>query len=160
MSGTSRPFSTGLAAMKPRCLRSTRLEHLLEAQKITVRVLHEELTAAKVHVPSPVQLLLGSQEYRNPLGPAFVVERVDLRHLDLKIDPSSKRLRQVARQPSAAGRLLDHELGAIAIEISEFLLRTVIENAKAEKLDVKAQAMLEIGAVELRNQLCHEMPRL
>jgi hypothetical protein len=56
--------------------------------------------------------------------------------------------------------LLDRELGGLAVELSEFLLRTVIENAKAEKLDVKAQAMLEIGAVELRNQLCHEMPRL
>jgi hypothetical protein len=69
-------------------------------------------------------------------------------------------MRQLPRQPPAAGQLLDHELGALAIELSEFLLRTVIENAKAEKLDVKAQAMLEIGAVELRNQLCHEMPRL
>jgi hypothetical protein len=57
-------FSTGLGAMKPRRLRSTRRGHgsqrLLEPQKITVRVLHEELTAAKVHVTSPVQLLLGT----------------------------------------------------------------------------------------------------
>ena len=124
---------------------------MLEARKIPVRVPHDELTTVDKRFPAPVRFLLGREKNGSAPASALVVKCIDIRYLDLKIDASSKRLRQLAGDPFAADRLLDHDLGTLAIKINEALLRTVVKNAKAQNLDVKVQAAFEIGAIELRD---------
>jgi hypothetical protein len=67
-------------------------------------------------------------------------------NLNLKINASAKRVCQLRPRPKPvlANGLLKHQLGSVALQISEALFGAGVQNAKAKQLRIEAKAFREI----------------
>jgi hypothetical protein len=129
-----------------------------QAQQITVRILHQELQVAGLDFAGAIPSFLARHEER----PTRLFEPARNRpyriNTNLEIDAAAERRVERAGRPLARFlvALLQHELDAVKIEISESLFRSMVEYRKADQIAPKTQARLEIATRSSGARLFHE----
>jgi hypothetical protein len=125
---------------------------MLQADQVSVRILDDELAAAKLGVIPPVPALFQGQEDGQTGADDGGMKGIGILDADLEVDAAPiGTLERGLRQHPRSGRVfLEHELSAIAIEIGEAILGPREQDAEAEQADIESEAPVEIAAEQLR----------
>ena len=149
--GAARSFTPNLSCMAARPLTDVGRK----ADQISVRGLDEELMHTRLDLTGAIPLLLRLHEQR-PVGMGErCQDRLDRRHVDLKIHPAPERNFHWSRLPiSGSGTLIQHDLSPAEIEIGETFIGAVEEDREPAQVTPKPQAFFDIGHEELGDQAC------
>ncbi len=82
------------------------------------------------------------------------MERLHLVHVDLEVHPAPVGVAELlTREETVMGeRLLDHDLRALPLQVSEALGRPLVQHAEAEHAGVEAEAATEVAADQLGDE--------
>jgi hypothetical protein len=124
-----------------------------EAKEIAVGVNDDELPKARFFAALSIPALLKRDMNGGARPQRLRIQMVDVRNLNLKVDPSSERVFQGRRAKPASRtvRLFEHQVDRSARQINEALLRTFNPDAEAKNVHVEAYGSREIGDVKFRD---------
>ena len=117
---------------------------MVEAQEISVRILHDELAGADLGVVAAIPAFLYGQEDGKTRIDDGRVKGVRVLDADLEVDAAPERRLEWRRRehPGPKLKLLEHQLRAASVQKRETLLGPIVQNAKVEEADVKGEAPL------------------
>ncbi len=126
----------------------------LEAKQIPIRILNQELANPHFNSIPAVPLFFGLHEER-PSGLLQIIKkRVQLRHLNLEVYPSTQGRFEGPGDPlPAISELVKHDLRAVEVQIYEALFISTIGNGKAAEIYPKPFTRRHVADDQFRHKL-------